>query len=114
MALNGQLKNSDEPAPQPDLPEDQLVMLGARHPECGYAWGEGDALHILAEARFELAQCIGPEGHDSEGRSYEQLLEEARQAAGEALALRKRIQDPKAKETWDLLRRIQECENDSR
>jgi len=112
--LNGQLKNSDEPAPQPDLPEDQLVMLGARHPECGYAWGEGDALHILAEARFELAQCIGPEGHDSEGRSYEQLLEEARQAAGEALALRKRIQDPKAKETWDLLRKIQECENDSR
>ncbi|RLG06102.1 MAG: hypothetical protein DRN68_07530, partial [Thaumarchaeota archaeon] len=48
-ALNGQLKDSGDPAPQPDLPENQLAMLGARHPECGYAWGEGDALHLLGE-----------------------------------------------------------------
>lgn len=113
-ALNGQLKDSGDPAPQPDLPENQLAMLGARHPECGYAWGEGDALHLLGEVWFELAQCIGPDGHDSGGRSCEQLLEKACRAAEEALALRKRIQDPKAKETRDLLRRIQECENDSR
>jgi len=78
-------------------------MLGAQHPECGYAWGEGDALHLLGKARFKLAQCIGPEGHDSEGRSYHQLLKEA-------LALRKRIQDPKAEETQDLLRKIQEAQ----
>jgi len=109
-ALNGHLKNSDDPAPRPDLPEDQLAMLGACHPECGYAWGEGDALQLLAEARFKLAQRIGLGGYDSKGRSYSKLLEEARQAAGEALALRERIQDPKAKETQDLLRKIQEAQ----
>jgi len=107
-ALNGHLKNSDDPAPRPDLPEDQLAMLGACHPECGYAWGEGDALQLLAEARFKLAQRIGLGGYDSKGRSYSKLLEEARQAAGEALALRERIQDPKAKETRDLLAKIRE------
>ena len=89
-ALNGQLKNSDEPALRPDLPEQELVMLGARHPECGYAWGEGDALHLLGEALLE------------QGR-----YEEAEQRLQDALALRQRIQDPKAKGTHDLLEKIQ-------
>lgn len=109
-ALNGQLKDSDDPAPQPELPEDQLAMLGARHPECGYAWGEGDALHLLGEALLALAHCVGSHGHDSKGRSYKELLEKARQAAEAALALRKRIQDPKAKDTQDLLSKIKEAQ----
>jgi tetratricopeptide (TPR) repeat protein len=109
-ALNGQLKDSDEPAPQPDLPEDQLAMLGARHPECGYAWGEGDALHLLGEALLALAHCVGSHGHDSKGRSHRELLEKARQAAEAALALRKRIQDPQAKDTQDLLSKIEEAQ----
>lgn len=95
--LNGQLKDSDEPALRPDLPEDHQAMLGTRHPECGYAWSEGDALHLLGEAYFGLAQFAGPESHDTESRSYKQLLSEARQAAGEAFALRKTTQDLKAK-----------------
>jgi len=69
--------------------------------------GERGALHLLGEALLALAQCIGPNGHDSKGLSYQQLLQEACQAAEEALALRQRIQDPKAKETRDLLSKIQ-------
>jgi tetratricopeptide (TPR) repeat protein len=106
-ALNGQVKNSAEPAPQPDLPEEELARLGARHPQCGYVWGEGDALHLLGEALLAQAQYIGPNGRDSKGRSYEQLIEEAHRVAEEALAVRHRIQDPKAQETQNLLRKIQ-------
>uniref|UniRef100_A0A7J3UZQ4 Tetratricopeptide repeat protein n=1 Tax=Candidatus Methanosuratincola petrocarbonis (ex Vanwonterghem et al. 2016) TaxID=1867261 RepID=A0A7J3UZQ4_9CREN len=85
-------------------------LFGARHPECGYAWGEGDALHLLGEALLALAHCVGSHGHDSKGRSYKELLEKARQAAEAALALRKRIQDPKAKDTQDLLSKIKEAQ----
>jgi len=109
-ALNGQLKNLDQPAGQPDLPEEELAMLGARHPECGYAWGEGDALHLLGEARLALAECVGPEGEDSRGRSFGELVQQARQAGEEAVQLRTIIQDPNAKETQSLLKRIQDAE----
>lgn len=88
-ALNGQLNGNDDPAPRPDFPEDHLSMLGARHPECGYAWGEGDALHLLGEALLR------------QGKS-----QEARHRLQEALDLRQRIQDPKAKETQKLLSQL--------
>jgi hypothetical protein len=106
-ALNGQLKDNGEPASSADLPEEQLAMLGARHPECGYAWGEGDALHLLGEALLTLAQSVGPGGHDTKGRSYEELLRKAFEAAQETLSLRSRIQDPNANETGCLIKRIE-------
>lgn len=103
---NGQLKDSGELAECSALEGDRFVMLGVQNAECGYAWDEGDALHLLGEALFALAQCVGPEGRDTKGRSYTELLEEARQAAEEALALRKEIQDPKVSEAEDLLGRL--------
>jgi len=88
QALNG--KRMDGSIPEsPAEPEAQLHMLGARHPECGYAWGEGDALHLLGEAL--LAQ----------GRR-----KEAREELEKCLALRERIQDYQATRTREILTRL--------
>jgi hypothetical protein len=52
-ALNGILMEGGDPAPRPDLPLDDLVAFGARHPECQYAWGAADALALLGEVLAE-------------------------------------------------------------
>src|SRR5262249_53667002 len=77
--LNGQQKENNKPSSRPNPPEEELAMLGARHPECGYVWGEGDALHLLGEVLQE-------QDHEAEARATFQ----------ECLALRERIRDYQA------------------
>ncbi len=75
----------------PSLPherESQPVMVGARHPQCGYAWGEADALHLLGAILLQ------------------QRRKEAQKVLLECVALRRRIQDHKISETHELLARL--------
>jgi len=75
----------------PSLPherESQPVMIGARHPQCGYAWGEADALHLLGAILLQ------------------QRRKEAQKVLLECFALRRRIQDHKISETRELLARL--------
>jgi hypothetical protein len=48
--LNGLLGDDATTAARPDLPLEELSMMGARHPECQYAWGEGESLSLLGES----------------------------------------------------------------
>ena len=64
-ALNGKRRDGSI-ADSPSEPVDQLALLGARHPECGYVWGAGDALYLLeqvmlAQGRQEEAQRVSQE-----------------------------------------------------
>ena len=90
-ALNGTLANG-EPAPRRNLPlkkqqpNSLLSMIGAKHPECQYAWGEAEAGHLLGEALIV-------QGHKTEARK---ILESI-------LALRKTIGHYRTNRTEQLL-----------
>lgn len=61
-ALNGTPRHSEAPALHDDLPEDELAMIGAAHPLCGYRWAVGDGLALLGEAlvrRGEIEEGVG-------------------------------------------------------
>jgi hypothetical protein len=67
-ALNGVLKGSNNPPATPDAPIEELEVLGARHPSCGFAWGEAESQYLLGkvflatgdiqEARSILQKCV--------------------------------------------------------
>ena len=59
--------------------------------DCGYLWGRGDATHLLAD----VASARGQSG-------------DAAQHATTALQIREQIHDPKAKNTQQLLQRLQQ------
>lgn len=71
----------------------QPTLLAATHPECLYAWGEGDARHLLAESLL-LRAAVG-----SDPTEILSLVARARAELSAAHALRQRILDPRAEET---------------
>lgn len=90
-ALNGMLEDG-EPAPRPDLPlkkqrrNSPLSVIGAKHPECQYVWGEAQAGHLLGQAL--MAQ---------------EHVAEARNVLQHTLTLRTAIRDHLANQTRQLL-----------
>ena len=88
------------------LPE----LLAATDPECGYAWGEGDTRHVLAEALLlQAAQQLGrsdfaPAATDKLPAEVRTLIDQARQKLTQAAAVRKRIRDPKLADTKRVLK----------
>ncbi len=90
------------------LPE----LLAATDEECGYAWGIGDARHLLAEALLlQAAQKLGkaefaPARFDCLPANVKKLIEGAREQLTQCRDLRKRIQDPKQKDTQEVLDRL--------
>jgi len=97
------LEEGVHPAPETGLPE----LLAATDPECGYAWGEGDARHLLAEALLlRAAQALGSATFDPAAETppdVRDLTAAARDQLEQCLALRRRIQDPKAEQTEQVL-----------
>jgi hypothetical protein len=81
------------------------VLLAATDPECGYAWGEGDARQALGEALLlHSARALGRPDFDPAQTA--DLPEKVRGLIGAARAelehcqeLRRRIRDPKQAET---------------
>jgi hypothetical protein len=82
------------------------ALLAATHPECKYAWGEGDALQVLAEAL--LLQVYLQHGRDrfspKKIDTDLELITQACQALDVCRKQRERIRDPKAHETtaWQV------------
>ncbi len=95
-------------------PEDSGLptLLAATDEECGYAWGEGDARHLLAEAYLlQAAQTLGesdfaPARFDTLPDEVKTLIEQAREALTACRDLRKRIQDPKIADTEHVLKQL--------
>jgi hypothetical protein len=92
----------------------QAALLAATDKECGYAWGEGDAREVLAEALLlKAGQILGREtAWATSCPSYklppevQGLIKEAKGELGKCLRLRKKIQDPKQKETQEVLDKL--------
>ncbi|WP_437974923.1 hypothetical protein WMF11_43100 [Sorangium sp. So ce295] len=55
-ALNGVLLDTDQPAATPDAPLSNLRRIGARHPECQYAWGAAEGMTLLGKASCGLGR----------------------------------------------------------
>ena len=93
------------PPEETGLPE----LLAATDRECGYAWGEGDARHLLAEALLlRAAQALGradfaPARFDDLPTAVRECIDAAREQLTVCRELRQRIQDPKAAQTEALL-----------
>ena len=89
----------------------QAHLLPAADPECGYAWGEALARHLLAESLLlQAAQqlgraCLSPERPPG---AICQLLENAESQLARCRALRARIGDPALADTERLLRDLAE------
>jgi hypothetical protein len=84
-ALHGVLPTGAA-ADRPDLPADRLLMPGAAHPACTYAWGRARAGQVLAEARWLLGEQAA-----------------ARQELVATVALQRRLADPALPRSEELL-----------
>jgi hypothetical protein len=90
------------------------TLLAATHPECGYAWGEGDARQVLAEALLLRASGLldrdrfAPKGLNRLPASVQELITRARTELTACLALRERIEDPKVHETQAALKKLEQ------
>ena len=95
------------PAPS-GLPE----LLAATHPECGYAWGEGEGRHRWAQALLlRAAQRLGrtrfaPADEAGLPEDVRGWVGNANVQLQKALGLRRRIWDPGANDTQALLARL--------
>ncbi|MCZ6653074.1 MAG: TIR domain-containing protein [Planctomycetota bacterium] len=95
------------PAADTGLPE----LLAATDKECGYAWGIAEARHLLAEALLlQAAQNLGSQSYKPRARNTPPEVREqiklARVELQKCARLRKRIQDPKQKDTKGVLDRL--------
>jgi tetratricopeptide (TPR) repeat protein len=92
------LTDGHKPLPESGFPP----LLAATDPECGYAWGEGDARHLLGEALLlQVAQSIGreyfvPARFNELAGEVQNNITAARAELEKCLQLRNRIKDPKA------------------
>ncbi|HRI63745.1 MAG TPA: tetratricopeptide repeat protein, partial [Polyangium sp.] len=68
--------------PSESLRHAKLALDRSTDPECGYAWGEADALHLLGLAHRDLGQ-----------------RDQARQRFEQAAAIRARIEHPDAEDS---------------
>ena len=97
------------PAKGSGLPD----LLAATHPGCQYAWGIGDARHLLAEALLlRAAQKLGrtdfdPAKLDALPDEARDLMSRARKELEAAIEIRKRIQDPKADASESAMRQLE-------
>ena len=95
-------------------PEDSglPVLLAATDPECGYAWGEAAARHLLAEAfLLQAAQNLAaadyvPARLKKLPPPVRKLIAAARTELRKCLQRRKKIRDCKAKETAARLKAL--------
>ena len=88
------------PSEESGLPK----LLAATDKECGYAWGIGDARHVLAEALLlQAAQTLGSKTYKPRSRKIpaevRELIKSARTELQKCARLRKRIQDPRQEAT---------------
>ncbi|RCJ17031.1 hypothetical protein A6S26_31675 [Nostoc sp. ATCC 43529] len=96
-------------------PEDSGLpeLLAATHSESGYAWGEGDARHLLAEALLlQAAQSFGaaefvPARRQQMPKEVQRLIELARKELQSCLEIRQRIQDPKLAQTEQVFQDLE-------
>ena len=96
-----------QPPAESGLPE----LLAATDKECGYAWGIAEARHLLAEALLlRAAQKLGSRTYKPRSRKtppdVRKLITSARAELQKCARLRKRIQDPKQKDTQEVLDRL--------
>jgi hypothetical protein len=84
-------------------------LLAASDPECGYAWGEGLARHLLARSLLlQAAQQLGRTelSPDHLPGDVRKRLQEAEEQLVLCRAVRKRINDPTLPDTERLLRNL--------
>jgi hypothetical protein len=93
----------------PRSEDGQGHLLAASDPECGYAWGEGLARHVLARSLLlQAAQQLGraefsPDHLPGDVREW---LQEAEEQLVLSQAVRTRINDPTLLDTEQLLRNL--------
>jgi hypothetical protein len=110
-AAEGDARTALETGFRPPAERGQAHLLPAADPECGYAWGEGLAHHLLAEslllqAAHELGRPrLSPERPHG---AVCQLLENAESQLARCRALRAHIGDPALADTERLLRDLAE------
>jgi hypothetical protein len=89
-------------------------LLAATNPACGYAWGEADALQLLAEALLlHAAQLLGrptilPARRDDLPPDVRTLLGEGQKHLERCLDLRRHIRSGKRADTEQLLRLLEQ------
>ena len=81
-ALNGVLRVGEETVQATDADLSDLLLPGALHPECDYAWGAAEAGSLLGQALLVQGK-----------------LRECRAQLHATMALQERIRDPKIKTT---------------
>ena len=103
------LDDGVHPSPDEGLPE----LLAATDEECGYAWGIADGRHLRAEALLlQAGQTLGradfaPANADKLPADVQALINSARGELQACRDLRTRIQDPKVKQTEELLAKLE-------
>lgn len=90
---------------QPPAESGQPCLLAVLDPNCGYAWGEGLARHLLAEAYFlQAGQRLGratlSSGHLPQ--EVERIIGEGQDHLAASRAVREKIHDPAMEETRRL------------
>ncbi len=87
-----------------------LGLLAATDPACGYTWGIAEGQHLGAQANLlQAAQILGraefaPAKIDALPGDVRSLIDLARTELEECRELRKRIQDPRVKDTEQVLK----------
>ena len=102
------LDDGRHPAPESGYPE----LLAATDDECGYAWGIAAGRHLRAQALLlQAAQTLGrakvdPAKSKQLPAKVRDLIKQAREELNQSQKLRKKIQDPKARDTEALLKSL--------
>ena len=95
---------------EPPLDSGFPTLLAATDPECGYAWGIAEGRHLRAQAfLLQATQTLGrpdfaPANFTALPAEVRSLIESARDELKECRELRKRIQDPKMRDTEQVLK----------
>jgi len=96
---------------EPPVECGQPRLLAAIDPDCGYAWGEGLARHLLAEALLLQAaqrQGRGDFSPDRPAADIQAFLNEAHDQLTACRTIRERIQDPALEATLLLTQALTE------
>jgi len=102
------LDDGHKPPPDSGFP----VLLAATDPECGYAWGIAEGRHLRAQAfLLQAAQTLGrpdfaPANFKALPAEVRSLIEFARKELELCRELRRRIQDPKVRDTEQVLNEL--------
>jgi len=114
VAAEEDIRTALERGIHPPADSGRPELLAATDPECGYAWGEAEALHLLAQAMLlRAAQALKsadfvPGRFKSLPPGVRSLIDAARGYLENCVALRRKIQDAKLKDTEALLGSLDE------